>query len=331
MRVTQFSKYIPIQSSIQEIQSRKHLNELRLATGKQVVDISDTPNLLVQKKRFENQINQQQQYRKNIDYSINFLQHTIDTLDTISSNVQKIREVAISSTQIGVAQDVSTLGKQIRGLLDDIIKDLNSDFDGQFLFAGNVLNSEDIVSPPSSANKLPFEIVQDPPSSENPSGLRVIFKGNTKKIIVNTSKVSAEIINTTADELFGDETLVALNKVIELYNLLTYNKDGSLRGPNDLFNTEDLSKLNDYQKEIGKMYDKINSVNSRNGILLSRFEALKDQSATLLTALEGYKSKVSDTDYAATTIQLNKDQTALQFTLQVAARLTQVTLFDFLR
>ncbi|MGB9852438.1 MAG: hypothetical protein ACPLPX_06195 [Candidatus Kapaibacteriota bacterium] len=331
MRVTQFSKYIPIQSSIQEIQSRKYLNELRLATGKQVVDITETPNLLVQKKRFENQIAQQQQYKKNIEYSINFLQHTSETLGSIADNVQKIRDIAVSATQVGVAQDVSTLGKQIRYLLEDIVQNLNSDFDGQFVFSGNLLNTESITTPPGSTNKLPYEIIQETPTVENPSGLKVIFKGNTKKLVVNTSKISSEIINTTADELFGDETLSSLNKIIDLYNLLTYNKDGTPRGEKDLFNPDDLSKLNNYQKEIGKLYDKINAANSRNGALINRFEALKDQSASILTALEGYKSSVSDADYAATTIQLNKDQTALQFTLQVAARLTQTTLFDFLR
>jgi len=331
MRVTQFSKYIPIQSSIQEIQSRKYLNELRLATGKQVVDITETPSLLVQKKRFENQISLQQQYKKNIEYSINFVQHTSETLETIASNLQKIREIAVTATQPGVAQDVSTLGKQIRGLLDDIIKDLNTDFDGQFVFAGNLLNSEAISSPPGSQNKLPYEIIQETPTSDNPSGLKIIFKGNTKKLVVNYSKVGLEAINTTADELFGDTTLNSLNKIIDLYNLLTYNKDGTLRGPNDLFNPDDLSKLDVYQKEIGKLFDRINAVNSKNGVLLNRFETLKEQSNSILTALEGYKSQASDTDYAATTIQLNKDQTALQFTLQVAGRLSQVTLFDFLR
>ncbi|MFN3306105.1 MAG: flagellin, partial [Candidatus Kapaibacteriota bacterium] len=66
-----------------------------------------------------------------------------------------------------------------------------------------------------------------------------------------------------------------------------------------------------------------------NGALLNRFEAMKEHSANMITALEGYKSKVSDTDYASTTIQLNKDQTTLQFTLQVAARLSQVSRFVF--
>ncbi|MFN3307433.1 MAG: flagellin, partial [Candidatus Kapaibacteriota bacterium] len=97
MRITQFSKYRPIEQSIQELQGRKYLNELRLATGKQIVDISDTPNLLVEKKRFEHQIQMQQQYKKNIEYSINFIQHTSETLDSIANNINKIKEISISA------------------------------------------------------------------------------------------------------------------------------------------------------------------------------------------------------------------------------------------
>jgi len=98
-----------------------------------------------------------------------------------------------------------------------------------------------------------------------------------------------------------------------------------------LFNTDDLSKLNNYQKEIWQMYDRLNRANARNGALINRLEAQKDQTASLLTAFEGYRSKVADTDFALATIQLTKDQSTLQFALQVGARLTQATLFDFLR
>jgi len=331
MRVTQFSKYMPYLSNLEEIQSRKYLNELRLSTGKQIVDISETPDLLVQKKRFEHQINLHRQYKKNIEYAINFVQHTSETLETIANNVQKIREIAISATQIGAAQDVSTLGKQIRGILDDIINNLNSDFDGQFIFSGNLLTADSIPQPPGSNNNLPFEIIEEIPTSDNPSGLKIIFKGNTKKIVINTGKFTSEALNTTADELFSDTLLSDLNKIVDLYNLLVYNKNGVLRSETDLFNTDDLSKLNIYQKEIGKMFDKLNRANSRNGALINRLEVQKDQTNSLITVFEGYRSKVADADYASTAIKLTKDQSTLQFALQVGARLTQATLFDFLR
>lgn len=331
MRVTQFSKFTPLQSAIEGIQSRKYLNEVRLATGKQIVDISESPNALAEGKRLDNLLDLYGQYKKNIDYSIGYVQYVTETMDSILANVQKLREVAIDATKTGVSRNLSTLGNAVRGILNDIIKDLNSDFNGQFIFSGTLTSSDSIQQPVGSTNKLPFEIIQENPSTDNPSGLKVVFKGNNNRVIINTSKVSSEILNTTANDLFGDATASSLNSIVELYNLLTYDSDGNLRDSNDLFSQDDLLNLNELQKRFGKIYERIVAMNSRNGSLLNRLEVQSDQTNALMTNFKGLKSKVADADYSATSLELMKDQTALQFTLQVGARLTQTTLFDFLR
>lgn len=331
MRVTQFSKFTPLQSAIEEIQSRKYLNEVRLATGKQIVDISESPNALAEEKRLDNLLDLYGQYKKNIDYSIGYVQYVTETIDSVSANFQKLREIAIDATKTGVSRDLSTLGNAVRGLLNDIIKDLNSDFNGQFIFSGTLTSPDSVQQPPGSTNKLPFEILQENPSSGNPSGLRVVFKGNNNRVVINTSKVSSEMLNTTASDLFGDSTASSLNSIVELYNLLTYDSDGNLRDSNDLFNQDDLLKLNELHKKFGEIYERVVAMNSKNGSLLNRLEVQGDQTNALITNFKGLKSKVADTDYSATSLELMKDQTALQFALQVGARLTQTTLFDFLR
>lgn len=331
MRVTQFSKFTPLQSAIEGIQSRKYLNEVRLATGKQIVDISESPNALSETKRLDNLLDLYGQYKKNIDYSIGYIQYVTETIDSISANFQKLREVAIDATKTGVVRDLPILGNAVRGLLNDIVKDLNSDFNGQFIFSGTLTSPESIQQPPGSLNTLPFEIIQENPSSNNPSGLKVVFKGNNNRVVINTSKVSSEILNTTANDLFGDATASSLNSIVELYNLLTYDSNGNLRDSNDLFSQSDLLKLNELQKKFGEIYDKVLAMNSRNGSLLNRLEVQSDQTNAMMTNLKGLKSKVADADYSATSLELMKDQTALQFALQVGARLTQTTLFDFLR
>lgn len=331
MRVTQFSKYAPIQSAIEDIQSRKYLNEVRLATGKQIVDISESPNALAAKKRLENLLDLQQQYKNNINYSIEFVQHTTETIDSIANNIQQLRGYAIDATKSGTSHDVSTIGNAILGILNDIIRSLNSDFNGQFIFSGTLTTPDSVQQPQGSTNKLPFEIIKGNPSTDNPSGLQVVFKGNNNRTIINTSKVSSEMINTTANDLFGDATASALNTIVELYNLLSYNKDGNLRGANNLFNQDDFVKLNELQKKFGEIYERVVAMNSKNGSLLNRLETQGDQTNALITNFEALKSKVADADYSATSLELMKDQTALQFALQIGARLTQTSLFDFLR
>ncbi|MGQ9818538.1 MAG: flagellin N-terminal helical domain-containing protein [Candidatus Kapaibacteriales bacterium] len=331
MRITQSLSFRNLRTSIEEIQSRKYLNEVRLASGKQIVDLSQSPNELSQAKKFEEFISTQQQYKRNLDYANGFIQQTINSIENISNNIQKIREIAIDASKTAVANEVSTLGKSVLGLIKDIVKELNSDFAGKYIFSGTKITPYSIAQPPGSTNTLPFELVQDNPSSTNPSGLRIIFKGNVNKISVNFGKGNAEIINSTTDELFGDTLGSSLNNLIDLYNLLTFNENGLQRTQNDLFNSGDIAKLDVIQKKIGEMIDRVNRVASNNGSKLIRIDSQREQLSNLITLYNGFKSKLIDTDYASVSIELTKEQTALQYALQVGSRVLQSTLFDFIR
>lgn len=331
MRVTQLINFRNIQSAIEKIQSRKYLNEVKLATGKQIVELSESPNELFWTKKFEEFISTQQQYKKNLDFANSFIQQTIDSIENISNNIQRIREIAIDATKAGVAGEVSTLGKSVFGFLKDIVKELNIDFAGKYIFAGTKITPDSLDQPMGSTNSLPFELIQENPTASNPSGLKIIFKGNVNKISVNFGKVGSEIINSTVDELFEDSIGNALNSLIDLYNLLTYNENGVPRSKNDLFNNEGIAKLSIIQKKIGEMVDRVNRVASKNGAILNRIDAQKDQLNNLITIYNGMKSQLADTNYANVSIELTKDQTALQYVLQVGSRILQSTLFDFIR
>lgn len=331
MRVTQSINFRNIQSGIEEIQSRKYLNEVKIATGKQIVELSESPNELFLAKKFEEFISTQQQYKKNLEFANSFLQQTIDSIENISSNIQRILEIAIDATKTGVAGEVSTLGKRVLGLIKDIIKELNSDFAGKYIFTGTKITPDSLDQPLGSTNSLPFELIQENPTSSNPSGLKIIFKGNVNKISVNFGKGSSEIINSTVDELFEDSIGSSLNNLIDLYNLLTYNENGVPRTQNDLFNSNDIAKLDTIQKKIGEMIDKVNRVASKNGAILNRIDAQREQLSNLIIMYDGLKSRLVDTDYARVSIDLTKNQTALQYALQVGSRILQSTLFDFIR
>lgn len=331
MRVTQFSNFRNIENSIQEIQSRKYLNEVRLASGKQIVDLSESPNDLFLVKKYEEFLSTQQQYKRNLDFANSFIQQTVDTIESVSSSIQRIRETAIEATKTGISNEVSTLGKTVLGLINDIIKDLNRDFAGKYIFAGTKVTPDSLDQPIGSTNNLPFELVQTTPTTDNPSGLKIIFKGNVNKMTISVGKGSNEIINSTIDELFEDSSASSLNNLIKLYNLLTYNENGTPRTENNLFNNDDIAKLDIIQKNIGEMVDRVNRVASKNGAILNRIDAQRDHLSNLITMYEGFKSNIADTDYAGVTIALTKDQTTLQYALQVGSRLVQTTLFDFLR
>ena len=64
--------------------------------------------------------------------------------------------------------------------------------------------------------------------------------------------------------------------------------------------------------------------------ILDRMDAVKSQTTEENTRLDTIKSSYEDADYAQTAINLAKDDSALQYTLQVGSQLMSKTLFDFL-
>lgn len=331
MRVTQKSIYIPFEKSLQDIQERKFAEETRLTTGKNLNSISDNPAKLGNIKRLTDMISRTEHYQDNIQYAINELRAVSDVIDSMSDKLHQIRQLAIDATNVGNSGNLSTLGTYVKGLIEDVVNTANQTYNGQFLFSGTKTTENSIIPIPPEKNNLPFELIKIDPTPDNPSGLIVSFKGNFAERSINKDSLSSEVINTKADELFGVGGKKMFESLINLYNLLTFNENGELRKDTDVFKADDIAKLDLYQKEIAGFNEQINGVAARNGIRMNRFELINEQLNNEIIRLKGYRSQDEDTDFAEAVMKLNKEQTALQYTLQVGAKLGSQTLFDFLR
>lgn len=331
MRVTQKSIYIPFQKSLEDIQERKFIEETKLTTGKNINSVSDNPAKLGNVKRLNDMISRTKNYQSNIQYAMNELRAVSDVIDSISERLHQIRQLSIDSTNVGNSGNLSTLGTYVKGLIEDVVNSANQTYNGQFLFSGTKTTENSIIPTPPEKNNLPFEIIKEEPTPQNPSGYNVVFKGNFVDRFLNKDSLSSEVINTKADELFGDGGKKMFESLFNLYNLLVYNENGELRKDTDVFKAEDISRLDLYQKEISQFNEQINGVAARNGIRMNRFELINEQLNNEILRLKSYVSQDEDTDFAETIMRLNKEQTALQYTLQVGAKLGSQTLFDFLR
>jgi len=331
MRVTQNSSFIPFQSSIEDIQLRLTKEQARMSSGKQIISISDAPKDIVDVKKLSENISRNEQYQNNIGSALQELMSVSDILDSTIQKFTDIRNIALDATQTGNIGNLPVLATSIQVILQDIIKDANSDFNGKLLFSGTKTTLDSITPTPPQTNSSPFELIKDTPTATNPSGFIVVFKGNVKDIEIQKDSKSTEVINTKANEIFGTGGTSAMQNVIDLYNLLMYKSDGSKRTDKDLLNKEDLGKLDAYQKNITDNLQKMESANSINGSRINRLQAVTDQITSENIRLNEVKSKLEDTDVAQTAINLARENTALQYTLQVGSKLVQQSLFDFLR
>lgn len=331
MRVTQFSIIEPYKKNLEEIQNRRFKNQIRMSTGKDIVGLGDSPDRIPDIKKLSTLISQNNDYLSILDDQLNQFQHTEVALQGISDNMEKIRQLAIDGTQVGNMGNLSVLANYVKGIITDIIRNANTDYNGSFVFAGTKTKASSFDKNIPNTNDMPFELIEGTPTADNPSGLQVVFKGNQEAKLINKDQKTSELVNTTSEEIFGQNGTEAFNYLINLYNILAFKQGGQPRMPQDVLTIDEVNKLNIEQSKIAEFSDRINQVTARNGGRANRLQLLHYQINEENTRISEYLSKKQDTDFAKTSLELSKDEYALQYALQVGGRTLQNSLFDFLK
>lgn len=329
MRITDSSQYVGFTRNLNEIQLRRNRENVKLSTGKDLLNLSDSPEKVVDVKLFDKKIDQNQKYIDMLELTESELLHVDESIVRISDIINRIRVEANDASNEEPASMV-VIGELIEGLMDDIIRIANSDFNGHYVFSGTKTTPNSITPEDPDSLPLPFELVVDEPSEENPSGRRVNFHGNNDDRIINKDQKTDQIINQKAAEMFGPNNEM-FGLIQQISNTLIYNDQGELRSRTDQFKRTDLAKIDDAQRQLYDYFENLNMIASRNGNYINRIVNLRDQLTDENIRLKDYRSIREDADVAEAALNLRREETALQYALQVGARINQTSLFDFLR
>lgn len=324
MRISNNTIFNPFQRNLEDIQTRKFEEEIRLTSGQRIINVSDDPKALVNIKQLTTMINRNEVYQNNIETALGEMRMIDEQIYSIQDNLQEVRQRAIEADQTGNAGALPSLAEYIKGLLEDLVRDANLDFNGHYVFSGTLTNDESLGGTP------PFEIIEGESTEDNPSGLSVVFHGNNKDRKINKDENTQEVINTKAVDLFGENGTKVFEPIIDLYNLLQYSSDGGEREPSEVLNKDESALLSGYQAAIADQVYYLNNTAGKNGAGMNRLTAIQSQLENENLRLKDYRSVEEDTDYAETTLNLKKDEIALQYTLQIGGKLMQNSLFDFI-
>jgi flagellar hook-associated protein 3 FlgL len=331
MRVSSNSGIIPYKRNLDNIQSKRVKEQMKISTGNKIQELSDAPKDIVDVKLIQNRIDSNDKYIKILTETSSEILTAEGKLQNISDNLTRIRQLAIDATMTGSTGNIKSLAVYVKGLIDDVMVSANGDHNGKFLFSGTKTTENSLEKTPGALKSVPFEYVEGESTADNPSGLSVVFKGNFEDRIINKDKYSQEIINQTADKLFGGDGTQMFQDLIDMYNVLAYNTDGSDRETNDLFTREDVGKLNQIQNKLADYIEIADVRTGESGSIVARFDAITSQMKNENTLYKDLLSLKSDTDIAEATIELSKQENALNYSLQAGSRIISNSLFDFLR
>ncbi|OGU16963.1 MAG: hypothetical protein A2X61_10635 [Ignavibacteria bacterium GWB2_35_12] len=329
MRITQNSIFTNFQTALQNIQERRFREQQKLSTGKDILSLADDPKRVREIKDFTNKISKNEIILSNLSNTYNELAAVNENVDSMITIVGNIKQLLVDSTQIGTSKSLATIGTNVKGLLEDLVKLANSTYKDKYLFSGTQTTSSSIVPAPPETDNNPFEIVSDAPTPSNPSGLRVSFKGNMNDRTVHKDSTTTEVINLKANELFGTNGEQFFQAIVDIYNLMSY-QNGLPRPDNQGYTNTESIQINDAHKRIMTFFDKLTFANSVNGSRLNRIDTIKEQLTEEIIRLKDFRSSEEDADIARTSLELKKDEIALTYTLQIGSNLVSRTLFDFL-
>lgn len=268
--------------------------QAKLGTGKQLTSPSQDVRKANLITRLQSSLERQDVYRDNIDFARTRLNSEETALTSITQVLQRASELAIQSANgTMVAEDRAVLGAEVAELRKELMRLANSrDLEGNYIFAGNRIDS--------------------PPFAQDDRG-NVEYQGDYGRLVISVSDSRSVAVNTLGNELLTSDDFDAI-KLLE-DGLLENDVAALKRSVDELKMSSDRVSVT-----FGKMAGRVSTLNAQS-------ELLEDTSLRLEKVL----SQTGDLDYAKAITQLSKESLALQALQASFTKISQLSLFDFMR
>ena len=288
-------------------QDRLAKTQAQLASSKEVISPSDAPDKSATITRLKSIIARQNSYSAT-------MRATQDKLSAQESALTSATDVLVRIKELTVQAANDTTGPEGRKLINIEVRELRAqllslanaqDVNGNYIFSG------------SRVTQAAF--------SSDQNG-KLVYQGDQTVSAVAVGEQRNVDNNRTGTEAFG--------------RVIRSNDDGSLRGVGFFQAIDDLS----YALENNQMPGLQRAINEINTMGLALSESLASVGARMNTIdtqtalidetvlrLKSTLSEVEDVDYTQAITKMNKDMLALEAAQSSFAKISQLSLFDYIR
>ena len=293
MRISTAQYYRVNAEQMQARQNKVAESQAKLGSGKQMLHPSEDPSKADLISRLESARERQGVYSKNIDAAETRLTSEETVLTSMTQIMQRITELTVqASNDTLAAADRDVIGAEVRAMRDELLKLTNTqDLNGNYIFSGNKVDSPAFV--------------------EDASGV-VSYNGDYGRLELNVSDVRKMTVNTLGPELFSADDFAALD---DLVLELTADDGAGIRSSLTTLKTISDRLTTSY----GTMAGRIVSIETQRAVT-------EDTELRLTELLQ----REDDLDYATAVTELTQESVALQALQASFAKLSQLTLFNYI-
>tara|TARA_B100001093_G_scaffold217658_1_gene208809 strand:+ start:57 stop:941 length:885 start_codon:yes stop_codon:yes gene_type:complete len=294
MRISTAQYYKTNADQLQARQNKVAEVQAKLGSGKQLLHPSENPSKADLISRLESGKERQAVYGKNVDAAQTRLTSEEAVLTSMTQIMQRITELTVQGgNDTLAAEDRAVIAAEVKALRDELLNLANTqDINGNYIFSGNK--------------------VQAPAFVENSSGV-VTYNGDYGRLQINVSDVRRLSINTIGPELFSTADFAALDDLV-----IKLNADNGSGIRSAISAVEAIS----------------NKLTVSYGTMASRVAAIESQRTIIEDTelrIDELLLREDDLDYAEAVTELTQESVALQALQASFAKLSQLTLFNFIR
>jgi len=232
-------------NSILQQQTKVNNTQQQISLGKRIINPSDDPAGSVQLLDLNQVLSRLEQFQSNNDYAVNRLSLSESTLQSVTSNLQRVRELAVQGyNDVNTPTDKISIAQEMYQRLDEILALANTkDANGDYLYAGFNTQTKPFTGTSESGiytytgdqSQRFIEIAEGRSLADGNSGAEVFFNlqdnnGNPEDIFstlyalandLSTNRAPAEEMAFTIDGVLTDldgETLTINGLTYEFEN-----------------------------------------------------------------------------------------------------------------
>lgn len=291
MRITDnilTQKYIYNQNQINE---RKVKIQNQLITNSKIERLSDDLFNSLEIINIDSQIRKIETFQKNIDYAKEFVNTTINSLENVGNEVQKIITQVVNIDN-PVNANFTTVAQSVRASLEAIVQNLNTKYNDMYIFGG------------TNYTNVPWSIDANGKAVTNSSDL----SGEVKVQIANGIK---DTINVPGNKIESSDLLDTINDIID-------SLDAGVPPDQTL------------KDRLNAAYKNILSIQSLSGEKYNRLEDINTILEKQLNDSKEFLSKRKEIDPAQLTIDLQYQDYLLQLSYKLASSILPKSLLDYL-
>lgn len=292
--------------------------QMQVSTGKRIHVPSDDPVAISRSLKIRADLSELDQYRKNVDDSVSFLETTDLAVKNVGEALQRLRELTVqASNGVLTGEDTKKIAGEVKEIKEQIINLGNTTYSGKYIFSGKKTDEKLFIFDTDPAvNDYVYNVGLTNNIDPNVIDDKIQFEvGVNEKIEINSLGFEIFDLPPSTSATAGDKPGI----IAMINGILTDLDTGNSAGLSAAIANVD-------------SYINVNlTARSDIGAKMNRMELVQNRIADDKINYSKLRSQLEDADMGEVIMQLMKEENVYRASLSVGARVIQPTLLDFLR